>query len=218
MAVIKRNFNSGRIAKEGYPFIFLGLVLVLVAWFVHFLVVLFFSAVTLFVVYFFRNPRRTIPEDPRVVVAPADGKVIFSGEASEQRYLKKVTAKVSIFMSPLNVHVNRIPMNGTVDQVHYNKGKYFAAFSDKASLDNEQNAVVLKNEQGETCVFVQIAGWLARRIVCYAKPGEVWAKGDIFGIIRFGSRMDIYLPPTYQLCIQMGQRVRAGETVIARQI
>lgn len=214
----KKNFNPGPIAKEGYSFIFLGLVLVLVAGLVHFLVALFFAAITLFVIYFFRNPRRTIPEDARVVVAPADGKIIFAGEVQEQRYLKNKTMKVSIFMSPLNVHVNRIPMNGTVEQVHYNKGKYFAAFSDKASLDNEQNAVILKNERGEHCVFVQIAGWLARRIVCYARPGEVWAKGDIFGIIRFGSRMDIYLPLTYKLCIQMGQRVKAGETVIARQI
>lgn len=123
---------------------------------------------------------------------------------------------MSIFMSPLNVHVNKIPVSGVVQEVKYNKGKYFPAFAEKASLDNEQNAIVVESEQGEKILFIQIAGWLARRIACYAKPGQHWNRGDLFGLIRFGSRVDVYLPLGHQILVQKGQKVKSGETILAQ--
>jgi phosphatidylserine decarboxylase len=133
----------------------------------------------------------------------------------DDRFLLGPALQVSIFMSPANVHVNRNPTDGRVLEVRYNHGRYFRAFADKASLDNEQNAVVLEDPQGRRLAFVQIAGFLARRIVCYLEPGMTMQRGDRCGLIMFGSRVDMFLPPEARLRVEVGQRTRAGETVVA---
>jgi phosphatidylserine decarboxylase len=170
---------------------------------------------TALVTNFFRDPRRTPPPDPRSIVAPADGRVVRAEPVEDARFLHGPAQQVSIFMSPLDVHVNRNPVSGRVRDVRYHTGRYFRAFADKASLDNEQNAVVLEDAAGRTVAFVQIAGFLARRIVCYLRVGMPVARGQRCGIIMFGSRVDVFLPPTARVCVEVGRRTRAGETVIA---
>lgn len=204
------------IAKEGWPFIIIAFVLAMLASFIHWSVASVFWPLAFFVLWFFRSPERSIPTDPHRIISTADGRVIFVGEVDEKRFLNKRMKKISIFMSPFNVHVNRIPEAGTVKQIIYNKGKFLGAYNDKASLDNEQNAVVFETEKGDTLLFVQIAGFLARRIVCHAKPNSTWKRGDIFGLIRFGSRMDVYLPLDYQLNVALNENVKGGETILAK--
>ncbi|MEW6272357.1 MAG: phosphatidylserine decarboxylase family protein [Thermodesulfobacteriota bacterium] len=168
-----------------------------------------------FLVNFFRDPERATPAGTNLVISPADGRVIVA-EASvdEPRFLHGRAAKVSVFMSPLDVHVNRAPVDGEVTGVHYNPGKYFAAFAEKASLDNEQNAVVLRGEAGRQVAFVQIAGFLARRIVCRVKPGDRCRRGERVGMIKLGSRVDVFIAGDVDLSVKVGERVRAGETVL----
>lgn len=169
----------------------------------------------LFFVNFFRDPRRTPPEGDHLLVSPADGRVLFvDPEVEEPRFLGGRAAMVSIFMSPLDVHVNRAPVDGDVERVQYNPGKYFAAYSDKASLDNEQNAIVVRAADGRRVLFIQIAGFLARRIVCRVRPGERVRRGDRVGMIKLGSRVDVWIPGAVRLRVRSGDRVRAGETVL----
>lgn len=212
---MKRTRKNNWIAIEGYPFIGLALILFVLSSFLYPLASIPFLILLLFVIYFFRNPRRSFVEDPKKVISAADGKVLEVTEVDENRIIHRRAKKVSIFMSPLNVHVNKIPLSGTVKKVVYNKGKFLTAFHEKASLDNEQNAVLIENESGKEVLFVQIAGWLARRIVCYAKEGELWKQGDIYGLIRFGSRVDFYLPLDSKIEVKEGDTVKSGETVIA---
>jgi phosphatidylserine decarboxylase len=166
------------------------------------------------VIWFFRNPARVIPEQPNAVVSPADGTVIGIEEVEEGRFVKERMKKVSIFMSVFNVHINRIPYSGMVREVSYNPGKFLVASVDKASLLNEQNAVVIETAQGKKILFVQIAGLVARRIVCYLAKGEAVTRGERFGLIRFGSRVDIYLPANSTLAVSLKQKVTGGETII----
>jgi phosphatidylserine decarboxylase len=163
---------------------------------------------------FFRDPPRTPPPGDSVL-APADGRVLKAEPVQDDRFLRGPAQQVSIFMSPANVHVNRNPSSGRVLEVRYNHGRYFRAFADKASLDNEQNAVVLEDPRGRRLAFVQIAGFLARRIVCYLEPGMTVERAERCGLIMFGSRVDIFLPPDAKLRVEVGQRTRAGETVVA---
>ena len=168
-----------------------------------------------FLLNFFRDPRRTAPSGTGVVISPADGRVLFAEpEVDEPRFLKGRAAKISIFMSPLDVHVNRAPIAGLVTGVHYHPGKYFAAFSEKASLDNEQNAIAMRGDDGRDLVFIQIAGFLARRIVCRVKPGDRVGRGERVGMIKLGSRVDIFVRGGLTLQVRPGDRVRAGETVL----
>jgi len=162
----------------------------------------------LFVCAFFRDPERVPPEDPRALVSPADGVVCQVGREGER-------TKISVFMSVFNVHVNRAPSAGTVESLRYNPGKFMAAWNDKASLDNEQLRWRLVTPRGELEV-VQIAGLIARRIVPFAKEGTSMARGERFGLIRFGSRVDLYTPAGVEVVAAMGAKVRAGETVLAR--
>jgi len=205
------------IAREGYPLIVGCLVatgvLLLIGWHGLTLVALVLTA---FTVSFFRDPERVTPAGADLIVAPADGRVIKVAAVRDDRFLDGEATLVSIFMSPFNVHVNRAPMTGRVVAVRYHHGKYFRAFADKASLDNEQNAVVLEDEQGRRLGCVQIAGFLARRIVCYLRPGMCVERGQRYGMIKFGSRADVYLPPTAQVRVQVGDRAQAGVTVLAR--
>ncbi|GBD25006.1 Phosphatidylserine decarboxylase proenzyme [bacterium HR30] len=169
------------------------------------------------VVNFFRDPDRVPPNDPQAVVAPADGKVIQVAEVHEPRFFSAPATRVSIFMSPLDVHVNRVPWSGRVLDVRYNPGKFLRAFADKASLDNEQTAVHLADSQGRELWVVQIAGFLARRIICRVQPGETVHRGQRYGMILFGSRADLYFPAgTVDVLVQVGERTRAGETIVAR--
>jgi len=206
------------IAKEGLPFLipaaFITLTFGLWGWKV---VTCFGILLTLFIAYFFRNPERKIPSNPNAILSPADGKVIFVGEAPEKRYLQEKTLKVSIFMSLFDVHINRSPVSGKVLKMVYNPGEFLVAHVDKASLLNEQNAVVLLTEDRFKVLVVQIAGLVARRIVCYPKLGDSLKRGEIFGLIRFGSRVDLYLPLTVNPAVRVGQKVKGGETIIGYQ-
>ncbi|MBI4516737.1 MAG: phosphatidylserine decarboxylase family protein [Deltaproteobacteria bacterium] len=203
------------LAREGYPLITVAaLIALLLWWLAGALGGLAGAALLALVLNFFRDPEREVPADERLILAPADGRVISVATVREERFLKAEVTKISIFMSPLNVHVNRNPVSGTVISTHYNHGKYFRAFAEKASLDNEQNAIVVEDARGRRICFVQIAGFLARRIVCYLAPGMTIGRGQRCGIIKFGSRLDVYLPPPAAVQVQVGDRTTAGETVI----
>jgi phosphatidylserine decarboxylase len=175
-------------------------------------------ALTLWSIYFFRDPSRGVPQDDDVLVAPADGLVQMVVDAVPPAELglgDQPLKRVSIFLSVFDVHINRTPCAGTVDVVAYRPGKYLNAAADKASEDNERMAIALRRPDGVVVGFVQIAGWVARRIVCYVKPGQGLAAGERFGHIRFGSRTDLYLPVGARLLVAPGQRMIGGETVIA---
>jgi phosphatidylserine decarboxylase len=173
---------------------------------------------TLWSIYFFRDPPRGVPQDHSILVAPADGLVQMVTEAVPPAELglgdQRLT-RVSIFLSVFDVHINRTPCAGTIDVVAYRPGIFLNAAADKASEDNERMAITLKRADGRTIAFVQIAGWVARRIVCYVKPGQSMQAGERFGHIRFGSRTDLYLPAGARLLVSPGQRMIGGETVMA---
>ncbi|HCZ10716.1 MAG TPA: phosphatidylserine decarboxylase family protein [Nitrospiraceae bacterium] len=163
--------------------------------------------------YFFRDPERTTPEGDNIFVSPADGKVILIQDVREDQYLKGNAVQVSIFMSPLNVHVNRAPCDGSVESVVHTPGRFLSAFKHEASLQNENIAMVMNTKYGKIIVR-QVAGFLARRAVCRVKPGDALKKGDRYGIIKFSSRLDIYLPKNTGIKVKLGDKVKAGETVI----
>jgi phosphatidylserine decarboxylase len=205
-----------RIAREGWPVIgtvagVLGLVGVVGTLAGHPASLVPLVAGAAFAVYFFRDPERAVPGDDRCVLSPADGRVV---AVVADRALDGPATRVSIFMSPLDVHVNRNPVSGVVEQVQHTAGKFRAAFADKASLDNERNAVVIQGG-GRRYLMVQIAGALARRIICHVAPGDRVQRGARFGMIMFGSRVDLYLPPGVEPVVHKGDRVRAGTSVVA---
>jgi phosphatidylserine decarboxylase len=203
------------VASEGYPFIglfaFVTLVFALLGW--GFLTLLLL-ALTLFTAYFFRNPDRYVAAEDSAVVSPADGKVVFVGKVVEERYFKAETTKVSIFMSVFDVHVNRAPCAGKVVDLFYHKGEFFNASLDKASLQNEQAGMLLEHPSGNRLLCVQIAGLIARRIVTYPVVGDILQRGMRYGLIRFGSRVDVYLPVEAEVLTKVGDRVKAGETIL----
>lgn len=203
------------IAKEGFPFLIPVVVLTIfmgiLGWTVWMYLGIFLS---LFIAYFFRNPRRETPNLQNIVLSPADGRIIHVGECVEDRFLKKNTLKVSIFMSIFDVHINRAPVSGRVLERNYLPGRFLVASVEKSSLLNEQNAVILETEDRFKILLIQIAGFVARRIVCYAKTGDFLRKGEIFGLIRFGSRVDLYLPPEIKPIVRVGQHVKGGESII----
>ena len=168
----------------------------------------------LWVAYFFRDPERTGDRGPSLVVAPADGKLIMITEVDEPSFIKGRAIRLSIFMNVFNVHVNRYPVDGVVKYIHYNKGKFFNAAAEKSSLENEQMSVGLDNGRHRILVR-QIAGLIARRIVTYSKLGETVKQGDRMGIIRFGSRVDIFIPPGSTVRAQLGDVTAAGVTILA---
>jgi phosphatidylserine decarboxylase len=204
-----------RIAREGYQFIAgtagAAALFGLLGWVGPALVTLGAAGC---VAAFFRDPDRQVPAGAGVVVSPADGRVIDVEEGVQIPQLPGPASRVSIFMSPLNVHVNRTPVAGTVDSVRHQAGKFHAAFSPKASPDNERNAILLTDEREQPFLMVQIAGFLARRIVCYLAPQARVERGARCGIIMFGSRVDLYLPQAVALQVRAGDRLRAGESVV----
>jgi len=170
--------------------------------------------VTMFMLFFFRNPRRPVPRGDHLVVSPADGKVVAVKDVREDMYLHQDVKRISIFLSVFNVHVNCAPINGTVESVRYNPGRFHVAAVEKASLENEQTAMVIA--EGQTKILVkQIAGILARRIICYANPGDIVEKGDRYGLICFGSRVDIFLPENSEIRVKAGDRVKGAKDIIA---
>ena len=179
-----------------------------------------FALALAFVLYFFRDPQRKVPATPRILVSPADGRVADVGEVEEKEFLRQRTVRIGIFMSPLNVHVNRFPCQGRVEAVVHRPGQFRAAMNPEASSVNESNAISIRAEEGvDTQILVrQISGVLARRIVCQVVEGDSRKRGERFGMVKFGSRAEVYVPleAGFELAVQVGQRVRAGETVLGK--
>ncbi|MHB8882659.1 MAG: phosphatidylserine decarboxylase family protein [Thermodesulfovibrionales bacterium] len=205
-----------RFAPEGYPFIIVsGLASVAtLAWpGLPYAVVPF--SITAFMLYFFRDPDRVIPEGKDVFVSPADGKIIVIRDVQEDRLLNAAVKQISIFMSPLNVHVNRAPCDAKVKSVRHNAGRFLAAYKDEASIRNENIEMVLETGSGDILVR-QVAGFVARRAVCRVKEGDTLTRGQRYGIIKFSSRLDVYLPKDAIIKVKLGDSVRAGETLLAQ--
>jgi phosphatidylserine decarboxylase len=201
-------------AREGYPYVIVPILLALIAAaFGYWPVSIPFIILAAFMAFFFRDPRRASPADDTVIVSPADGRVTRIELLSpEDPQSPKV---VSIFLSPFDVHINRAPLSGTITDVSYTRGKFLMATREEASLVNEQNALTIRGER-ITIVCKQIAGILARRIVCWKRAGDNLALGERFGLIKFSSRTDLILPPEVEITVEKGMRVRGGVTVIGR--
>ena len=201
------------IAKDGYIFILPLAVLTGIFWALSwFWVTGLFVGLFLFVTWFFRDPERSLPEGPNAIVSPGDGKIV-EIISEKDPLLDEAYTRVSIFLNVFNVHVNRVPISGKIQATRYNPGKFFNAASHKASLDNEQSAILLNN--GHVTILVkQIAGLIARRIVCWAKEGDEYQRGQRFGLIRFGSRVDIFLPEGADIKVEIGDIVSGGSSII----
>lgn len=202
-------------AKEGVPFIAVTAGATLMAgWLGWNLLAVGAGFLTLFVSWFFRNPARVIPEGPNIVVAPGDGKVLAIEEEFEPRFLKDRSIRLTIFLNVFDVHINRVPCDGVVQEVQYQPGLFLVASRPDATIRNEQNALMLTTPQGVKILCVQVAGLIARRIVCWVSAGEHVRRGERFGLIRFGSRMDTFLPLGTVLKVAVGDRVKGGETIL----
>lgn len=222
-AAISQNMT---IHKEGYTSIALCILFIFIVnavvnyiypdekW-LHWMLYILSFALFVVVLQFFRSPFINITPDDKYVICPADGKVVVIEEAEENEYLKDRRIQLSIFMSPINVHVNRNPISGTVKYFKYHAGKYLVAWHPKSSTDNERTTVVVENDRGIAVLFRQVAGALARRIVCYAKEGDVVEQGSQFGFIKFGSRVDVFVPLGTKINVAIGDVVRGGITVLA---
>jgi len=205
------------IAPQGYPLILAGVVLIFLGMIGHWPWITVLGLVASgFFAYFFRDPERPIPAEPGVIISPADGKVVLVDEVQEKEFLECTARRVAIFMNVFDVHVNRAPIPGLVTEMRHRPGEYQAAFRQEAALHNEQQAVVLEGETGQRVLVVQIAGLLARRIIPFVKPGQQLALGERFGMICFGSRVDVYLPPDSPIQVKVGDRVKAGSSIIGR--
>lgn len=210
-----QRFSAFPIAKPGYGLIGAAAFTTAIFALIGFTGPAFFCLlVTFFICWFFRDPDRIIPTKPGAVVSPADGKVVTCTVVDENPFIPGPCLKISIFMSVFNVHVNRIPHEGKITRIAYNPGKFFSANLDKASMDNEQNAVVMETESGKPFCFIQIAGLVARRIICNVQEGDVLVRGQRFGMICFGSRLDVYLPPDTRPEVALGDKVQAGSTIL----
>ena len=201
------------LAKEGFIFILPLLIITLLMFLLSFYwAAVLFGLGFLFVTWFFRDPERSTPKEPNIIVSPADGKI--TEIVTEKEPINgKICKRVTIFLSVFNVHINRVPIEGTIEDIRYNPGKFLAAFNPKASVDNEQNIILINN--GKINVLVkQIAGLIARRIVCWRQKGDFCESGQRYGLIRFGSRVDILLPENTKLSIACGDRVSGGKSII----
>jgi phosphatidylserine decarboxylase len=208
--------SSFSVCKEGLPYIGLGgfaaLILAVLGWSLLALAALILTALIL---NFFRDPERITPKAPGLAVAPADGRIVFVGRAKDPA-TGETRQKVSIFMNVFDVHVNRTPVAGKVETITYFPGKFLNASLDKASEENERNQFQIVEPDGHSWTVVQIAGLIARRIVCWAEEGDEVQRGQRIGLIKFGSRVDLYLPDAYAACVTIKQRTSAGFTVIAK--
>jgi phosphatidylserine decarboxylase len=212
---VKPNYPHPIIAREGWPFLAGAAIVSLVAtvgwgwWSVP------LWLITLFILQFFRDPPRNVPTDPDAVIAPADGRVIIVEKARDP-YLDRPALKISVFMNVFNVHSNRSPVDGEIKKAWYFAGKFVNAALDKASSHNERNALWIHTDSGAEITCVQVAGLVARRILCYVHTRDRVKRGERFGFIRFGSRVDLYLPPEATAQAAVGDKVYAGETILAR--
>ena len=203
------------IASAGYPFIFAAAFTTSVFAMLQLqTLALIGLAVTFFIAFFFRDPDRVVTIADRAVISPADGKIVIAGNIEHSPFYDGPCQKVSIFMSVFNVHVNRIPHDGKIERIAYHPGKFLNAAFDKASDDNERNAVFVTTGSGQRYCVVQIAGLIARRIICHLQDGEIVYRGRRFGLICFGSRLDVYLPIDTALQVSVGDRVQAGTSII----
>ena len=205
------------IAREGWPFlagaiIISALITIWAGWWS-----LPFWVISLFVLQFFRDPAREGTTAANAVLSPADGRIVMIGEVDDP-YAERRALKISVFMNVFNVHSNRSPVDGTVDKVEYFPGKFFNAALDKASLENERNAMVIHTSGGHVVTAVQVAGLVAKRILCYAKAGQTLTRGQRYGFIRFGSRVDVYLPLGSSPRVAIGDKVSATTTVLAELV
>ena len=201
-------------AVEGWPFLAIAVIVALIASVTLGAWSLPFWLIALFVLQFFRDPGRLIPLDPKAVLSPADGRIVVVAKAHDP-YANREALKISVFMNVFNVHSNRAPVDGKIEKVEYFPGKFVNADLDKASIENERNALVIKAANGETVTCVQVAGLIARRILCYVNASDVLARGQRYGFIRFGSRVDVYLPLTARPLVVVGDKVSATETILA---
>jgi len=205
--------HNGIIAREGFPFILFSLLFTIIsAYFNVIWLTIILALITVFIVCFFRNPERTFQDAEKLVICPADGKVIRIEDVNVQGVIKGQFKKISIFMNVFNVHVNRTPYDGVVEKIAYHAGKFLSADLDKASAENERNQIMIRTPDGRIIWVVQIAGLIARRIVCWTKEGEHLQKGERFGLIRFGSRVEVFLPPDSRITVKLGDKVTAGQT------
>ncbi|HZW87326.1 MAG TPA: phosphatidylserine decarboxylase [Gallionella sp.] len=203
------------IAREGWPFLFGAVIIaLLLAIFVGGIAALLAWLLALFVLQFFRDPAREIPQDQHVVLSPADGRIV-AVERVNDPYVQRDAIKISVFMNVFNVHSNRSPVDGVVQQIWYFPGKFVNADLDKASTENERNAMWIKTNNGVDVTSVQVAGLIARRILCYVKAGDNLTRGQRYGFIRFGSRVDVYLPPDVNVKVSIGDKVSATTTILA---
>jgi len=205
------------LAPEGTFFVAAGAVLFLLCliipgWFGA----LIFCVYTAFAIWFFRDPDRTPPKGNELITSPADGRVVEVELVEKAPYTNEPARKVGIFMSPFNVHVNRSPITGVVEEVHYKQGGFVKADMAEASLINEHNAVVLRRDDGARVMYVQVSGLVARRIVCYLLTGDRVERGARVGMIRFGSRVDVYMSPRTEVLVKVGETVKAGESIVGR--
>lgn len=203
------------IAREGFPFIGLGSILTGLSLWIFWPLAPVFFLLTLFCLYFFRDPERESTE-ANVLLSPADGTVLKIETLPPNEICSEEHQKVSIFMSPFNVHVNRIPCDGVIREVKYHAGKFLVASLDKASLLNERNTVILETPRRQKVAFTQIAGLVARRIVCYLQPMDSVQRGERYGLIRFGSRMEVSFPLKWKVLVEPGQKVQGAFTPLAR--
>ncbi|SEQ82945.1 phosphatidylserine decarboxylase [Nitrosomonas sp. Nm51] len=209
------NYPHPLIAREGWFFIAIAfLIALLVNIYAGFIWAVFFWLAAVFVLQFFRDPPRDVPTIPNAVLSPADGRIV-AVESVHDPYLKRDAVKVSVFMNVFNVHSNRSPVDGDVRDKWYFPGKFINADLPKASLENERNALWIKTGDGSDVTCVQVAGLIAKRILCNVAPGDHLARGQRFGFIRFGSRVDVYLPPGTRINVNIGDKVYATTTVLA---
>ncbi len=203
------------LAREGWGHIGYALSAALVVqWLGGFWLALPLWLLVVLVVQFFRDPPRTVPQEPNAVICPADGRVIAIDEV-EDPFLKRPARRISVFMNVFNVHSNRIPVAGTIKEAWYHKGSFVNAALDKAARDNERNALWIRTDDGRDVVVVQIAGLIARRILCYVRPGDKVTRGERYGFIRFGSRVDVYLPLESKPVVSLGDKVQGGSQLLA---
>ena len=203
------------IAREGWPFVVASLAAAIIVWAVAgFGWSVPLGGVAIFVIQFFRDPPREVPQQPNAVLAPADGRIV-KVEKARDTYAERDALLISVFMNVFNVHSNRSPVDAVVVAAWYHRGSFLNAALDKASLENERNALHLRTAEGRDVTCVQVAGLIARRILCYVEPGSTLKRGQRYGFIRFGSRVDVYLPPGSTPRVAIGDKVSATSTVIA---
>lgn len=206
-----------KIAPEGYPYIAFFALLTVGVFLFSEIVAIVPLLFLCFMLFFFRDPERSIPSGDNNYVSPADGRIILIQDVYEEKFLRDKAIEISIFMSPFNVHVNRSPCRGIVEDVKYSKGKFFSAFKPEAAQYNENISILLRTPNG-LLLLRQVAGSIARRAVCRVKKGESLEKGDRFGIIKFSSRVDIYLPKETVIRVKLGQKVKGGETILGERL